>query len=119
MRYAQILNNKIHWIFETEESIDQIRNRFAPDIVFASVGAEVQEVWNWDGEKAIAPEPVDLMPEIRAKRNQLLLESDWTQLPDTHLSTAQKTAWLSYRQQLRDFPETCDPTNPVWPIPPI
>lgn len=119
MRYAQILNNRIHWIFETEETIKQLKKRFAPDLVFVEVGPEVQEGWNWDGKKAITPEPVELMLEIRQKRNQLLTESDWTQLPDAPLSEVQKAAWLTYRQQLRDFPKTCDPLNPAWPIPPI
>jgi hypothetical protein len=38
---------------------------------------------------------------VRAKRNQLLTDSDWTQLSD---SPVDKTAWATYRQQLRDLP---------------
>ncbi len=37
---------------------------------------------------------------VRATRNRLLSESDWTQLAD---STADKAAWAVYRQQLRDI----------------
>jgi hypothetical protein len=118
MRYAQILNNKLHWIFETDETLEQLKNRFAPDIVFVEVGPEVQEGWDWDGKKAIPPKPVDPLIAIREKRNQLLVESDWTQLPDVALATEQKTAWAVYRQQLRDFPEKCDPLNPIWPTAP-
>ena len=55
---------------------------------------------------------------IRTKRNQLLTECDWTQLPDAPLTTEQKQSWAAYRQQLRDFPSTCDPYNPVWPTKP-
>lgn len=55
---------------------------------------------------------------MRMHRNQLLFGSDWTQLPDAPLTTEQKQAWAEYRQQLRDFPETCDPNNPAWPTPP-
>lgn len=55
---------------------------------------------------------------IREKRNKLLLESDWTQLPDVSLDT--KQAWAVYRQQLRDMPENQqDVKNPVWPTPPV
>ena len=41
------------------------------------------------------------MAQIRGQRNQLLKDSDWTQIPDC---TADKTAWANYRQQLRDLP---------------
>lgn len=55
--------------------------------------------------------------EIVKKRNQLLLETDWTQLPDVPLET--KDAWASYRQALRDVPEQSGyPFDIVWPQPP-
>jgi len=41
------------------------------------------------------------MAQIRGTRNNLLSACDWTQIAD---STADKTAWASYRQQLRDLP---------------
>jgi hypothetical protein len=41
------------------------------------------------------------MANIRAQRNELLKTCDWTQIAD---STADKTAWATYRQQLRDLP---------------
>jgi hypothetical protein len=43
---------------------------------------------------------------VRNLRSYLLQQSDWTQLPDSPLTQAQKTLWLTYRQQLRDMPET-------------
>jgi hypothetical protein len=43
---------------------------------------------------------------IRRIRDDLLKASDWTQLPDNKLTTEQKAAWATYRQQLRDLPET-------------
>jgi hypothetical protein len=50
---------------------------------------------------------------VRADRTKRLTDSDWTQIAD---STADKTAWATYRQALRDitsqagFPWTID-----WP----
>jgi hypothetical protein len=41
------------------------------------------------------------MAQIRGQRNTLLAACDWTQIAD---STADKTAWALYRQQLRDLP---------------
>ena len=43
------------------------------------------------------------MSQIRYQRNQLLKDCDWTQIAD---STADKTAWATYRQALRDLPST-------------
>ena len=54
---------------------------------------------------------------IRNQRNFLLLQSDWTQLPDVPQAT--KDLWATYRQALRDitaqdgFPKTVIfPTEP-------
>jgi hypothetical protein len=43
------------------------------------------------------------MAQIRYTRNQLLKDCDWTQIADC---TADKTAWATYRQALRDLPST-------------
>ena len=47
-----------------------------------------------------------LMVYIREKRNLKLLDSDWTQMPDSPLSDAKKAEWAAYRQQLRDLPSS-------------
>ena len=41
------------------------------------------------------------MENLRDKRNNLLKQSDWTVLPDSPI--ADKTAWQTYRQELRDL----------------
>tara|TARA_R110002012_G_C11443487_1_gene590895 strand:+ start:573 stop:791 length:219 start_codon:yes stop_codon:yes gene_type:complete len=41
--------------------------------------------------------------ERRETRNSLLAESDWTQMPDSPLTDAQKASWAIYRQSLRDL----------------
>lgn len=53
------------------------------------------------------------LAEIRKKRDALLQESDWTQMPDSPL--AGNVLWLSYRQALRDITEQPDLENIVWP----
>jgi hypothetical protein len=55
-------------------------------------------------------------PIIRTRRDALLAQSDWTQLPDVPLED--KAAWATYRQALRDVTEQPDPHNIVWPTPP-
>jgi len=54
------------------------------------------------------------MAQLRSQRNSLLLVCDWTQIAD---STADKTAWATYRQALRDFPATVEDARlPIeWP----
>ena len=49
---------------------------------------------------------------IRAERNKLLAESDWTQLPDAPVDAA---AWATYRQALRDITTEANPFAIVWP----
>ena len=41
---------------------------------------------------------------LRNKRNELLKESDWTQMSDSPLTDSKKTEWATYRQSLRDLP---------------
>ena len=40
---------------------------------------------------------------MRAVRNDLLAQSDWTQVADAPVD---REAWAKYRQALRDFPTT-------------
>lgn len=54
--------------------------------------------------------------DIRTRRDLLLANSDYTQVPDWPGDGA---AWAAYRQQLRDLPQTYDaPEDVVWPTKP-
>lgn len=63
----------------------------------------------WDMQKIIedAPPPPPTLAEkqatIRQKRDKLLTDCDYTQMPDSPLSEAEKDAWKAYRQELRDI----------------
>lgn len=53
---------------------------------------------------------------VRAKRDQLLVSSDWTQVVDAPVD---QTAWATYRQALRDLPEQAGfPFDVVYPTQP-
>ena len=41
---------------------------------------------------------------LRLIRDNLLTESDWTQLSDIVLTATKVTEWATYRQELRDWP---------------
>lgn len=68
------------------------------------------------------------MRSLRAKRNELISQSDWTQLPDViTLQTEElRNGWLTYRTSLRDLPTYYDEHFPdmtnfadiSWPTPP-
>ena len=59
--------------------------------------------------------PALRLQNLRAKRNELLAETDYLALADSTLTDEMRT----YRQALRDLPvNTTDPANPVWPTKP-
>lgn len=72
----------------------------------------VREVTPKDGKQQWvvedAPEPIrnerleQRIQDVVNRRNQLLAESDWTQLADS-FSPLLRQRWASYRQQLRDL----------------
>jgi len=62
---------------------------------------------------------LDWIP-FREQRDQLLRDSDWTQIGDYSLvSEEEKVLWAAYREELRDLPESYpDPADIVWPSKP-
>jgi len=48
---------------------------------------------------------------FRQRRNLLLVDTDWTQGADSPLSDAKKTEYQTYRQTLRDLPNSV--SNPL------
>lgn len=62
-----------------------------------------------------------LEEEVKAKRKQLLLESDYTDLPaiSATMTSAKRAEWAAYRQALRDLTsQTRFPWDPAWPTMP-
>ena len=54
--------------------------------------------------------------EVRAERNKLLGDTDWTQVSDAPVD---QTAWATYRQSLRDITAQAGfPHSVVWPAKP-
>ena len=72
----------------------------------------------WAAEQAeyLASKDDRVASRLRAERNQLLTASDWTQISD---STADKAAWATYRQALRDITKQAGfPWIVEWPVQP-
>ena len=80
-----------------------------------------QEYLDWvaEGNKPLPVEVTEVTWDtIRAKRDQLIRDSDWTMIPG---ATVDQAAWSAYRQVLRDLPQTYAATGPesvVWPTEP-
>jgi hypothetical protein len=51
-------------------------------------------------EEELTQDSLNIANEVRAKRNQLLIETDWTQVADAPVD---KQAYAAYRQALRDI----------------
>lgn len=64
------------------------------------------------------------MRQLRIQRNQLLASTDWRMTTD--YPYADQSQWATYRTELRNLPESAEPTldengqltNVVWPTPP-
>ena len=57
----------------------------------------------------------------RRVRDKLLADSDWTQMNDSPLTNEDKTAWATYRQELRDMSDLAAWPNIAdddWPVAP-
>lgn len=67
-----------------------------------------------NGELVLRERPINISWDaVKQKRNKLLSQSDYTQMPDW---PGDKKAWSEYRQQLRDIPQNfTDTSEIVWP----
>ena len=65
------------------------------------------------------PAVVDITEHVRIVRTRKLKLSDWTQGADSPLSSSKKAEWATYRQALRDLPDSADNwvtiDDIVWP----
>lgn len=87
----------------------------------AAEAAKVDNTWKeWSYREDGTPLNIKA---LKAGRNTRLDDTDWTQMPDSPLSDDVKTAWATYRQELRDLPAAqADPYDPDnftgWPTRP-
>jgi len=88
----------------------------APRRAGVEIGAERQSDGSWKMPEPPEPPVEAVAKRVRAKRDRLLDQSDWTQVPDAPVD---QTAWATYRQELRDIPEQEGfPRDVTWPTEP-
>lgn len=72
--------------------------------------------WVAEGNEPLPMDIPDPWIAKRQERNLILQSTDWTQLPDAPLTIAQKNAWKTYRQKLRDLPQDYSKVEDIkWP----
>ena len=92
---------------------------FATEVAPPSVSEKQFASWNgskWQLKDILEPKkPALTWEQIRSKRDSLLTNSDWPVASDATPKPS-KEAWLTYRQALRDLPNTFStPEEVVWP----
>lgn len=98
-------------VFEGEANNDFIGQTWSNDVLISSV-EQLPDV-------TIEIDEPSAYDSLREDRNRALVASDWTQFNDSPLSDAKKQEWATYRQHLRDLPNTTvDPENAIWPTKP-
>ena len=102
--YEDIFDQETNWAIPKDES-----NRM------------YQEYLAWVAEGK-TPDPADTetltWDSIRATRDQILIDTDWTM---TTGATVDQAQWAAYRQNIRDIPQTYSGKTPdevVWPTQP-
>lgn len=101
-------------IYEILDDNDNIVNIIVADIEFveAHYPGRYRQV-----PRELTSEYSEESTAIRKRRNQLLLECDWTQGKDVPDATS--NLWAPYRQALRDITEQAGfPFDVQWPDPP-
>ena len=80
MKFAQVLYNKAHWIFEADE-----KPEFAPNIVLVDITGrnEIKEGWNYNSKTGgftapviQYPIPVEPQPTLEEMQAQTLLNTE-------------------------------------------
>ena len=95
-------------------SIHRALSELAPNACWCMDGAQTYDNLQWNSDDIEKPSETEVNNKIaeikaayplkylREERDAMLKESDWTQTPD--VPDAIKTAWKTYRQELRDLP---------------
>ena len=112
-----------HYQYSQRSGVEQIDGKwytkYSLGPVFTDIAATETEPAKTAAEQEAAyrtHKDVEQAKVVRDQRKTKLTESDWTQLAD---STADKTAWATYRQSLRDITtQSGFPWEVVWPTTP-
>ena len=93
--------------------IDIAIKKINPDAQFVVINDDINQITWLNGTTPISKADIQAqfpavefdmaMEDLRAKRNKLLADSDYTVLQDSTYTDAQVAEWVIYRQSLRDL----------------
>jgi hypothetical protein len=100
--------------YSQRQGVEQIGGKWYTKYVLGPIFTDNEDATAAQQEAAYkAQKDAEQATAIRNDRNKRLADSDWTQLAD---STADKAAWATYRQALRDITTQAGfPWNVTWP----
>lgn len=103
--------------YSHRSGVEEIGGKWYTRYVLGPVFTDTEDATAAEQEAAYkAQKDAEQWKVVRADRNKRLADCDWTQLAD---ATVDAAAWATYRQALRDLPQTqTDPFNIVWPTSP-
>ena len=115
-------DGKVLSCMKMSERIRDINVASQPDLAY--IEGYIQNTKHYyvvDGELVYQEPTIDVHAYIRDQRRYKMMACDWTQAQDTPLTEAKRLEWATYRQALRDLPETNTATHVddiVWPSQP-
>lgn len=102
--------------------VDPIPTKSPSQLVFQDEQPQlIDNVWRlgWSIRDYSQEEVEELKNIIRAERDTILAQSDWTHVTDSVLTETQKASWATYRQALRDISSQAGfPFEIQWPVKP-
>ena len=102
-----------------KKAIQKTEGDIISSIPFDEANTDYQEYLEWaKTNTAEAADDTLTWDDIRATRDQILRDTDWTM---TTGATVDQAQWAAYRQNLRDLPQTYKDKTPddvVWPTQP-
>jgi hypothetical protein len=112
-----------HYQYSQRSGVEQIDGKWYTKYTLAPVFTDIAATETEPAKTAAeneaayrATKDAEQAKSVRETRTQLLKDSDWTQIAD---STADKAAWATYRQALRDISaQSSFPWDITWPTQP-
>lgn len=123
MPVYKIENNVVVFVWDSINSLKELKNKYGLEgsefhVGVASPGQVLTKSGEFKHPVNISHDNAEIKANaIRIRRDTLLSESDWTQLPD--IPKEIKNVWKIYRQELRDITKQPEfPNSIVWPSKP-
>jgi len=103
-----------------KKAIQKTEGDIISSIPFDEANSDYQEYLEWAKTNTVEAADTETLTwdSIRATRDQILRDTDWTM---TTGATVDQAQWAAYRQVIRDIPQTYKdktPADVVWPTQP-